>query len=404
VPALFTPEGVHARRRRHARAQPLGVRWPVQHRRLIGRFETVALLAPSFLHSCILHSRPQFGVRQLLNTLYVTTEGSYLHLDHDTVRMEVDGETKAQVPLHHLGAVVGFGNVLVSPALIARCAEDGRSVVFMTRSGRFRARMVGPQTGNVLLRKAQHEQSEDQRATREIARTLVAGKIKNGRRLVVRAARRTDTESEKEALERAKDRLARALSGLEEEETLEGVRGQEGTAARVYFEVFSYLLRQQREAFEFTNRTRRPPRDRLNAVLSFLYTLLCNDCEAAAEGVGLDPQIGFLHAPRPGRPSLGLDLMEELRAPLADRLALTLINRRQLAPEDFREPEGGAVLLNEEGRETVLVAYQKRKEDTITHPILDQEIELGLLPHAQARILARHLRGELDRYVPYLLR
>jgi len=343
-------------------------------------------------------------VRQLLNTLYVTTGGAYLHLDHDTVRMEVDDETEAQIPLHHLGAIVAFGNVLVSPALLGRCADDGRAVVFLTRTGRFRARVVGPQTGNVLLRKAQHRQAEDADAAREIARAVVAGKVKNARRLVVRAARRADESEAATALDDAKQRLARTLAALEDEATLEGVRGREGNAAHTYFGVFSHLVRQQAEAFPFTGRTRRPPRDRLNAVLSFLYTLLCNDCAAAAEGVGLDPQVGFLHAARPGRPSLGLDLMEELRAPLADRLALTLINRRQLTPDDFRERDGGAVLLNDEGRETVLVAYQERKQDTVTHPVLDQELEIGLLPHAQARLLARHLRGDLDQYVPYLLR
>ena len=357
-------------------------------------------------HSALAIRTSQFEtvVRQLLNTLYVTTEGAYLHLDHDTVRMEVDDETKAQIPLHHLGAIVGFGNVLVSPALMGRCADDGRAVIFMTRTGRFRGRVVGPQTGNVLLRKAQHEQSEDPAAAREVARAIVAGKIKNSRRLVVRAARRAENDDANAALDTAKDDLAASLRLLEDEPTLDGVRGHEGTAAKAYFGVFSHLVRQQSDAFRLTERTRRPPRSRLNAVLSFLYTLLCNDCEAAAEGVGLDPQIGFLHAARPGRPSLGLDLMEELRAPLADRLALTLVNRRQLTPDDFRERDGGAVLLNEEGRETVLVAYQERKQDTITHPVLDQEMERGLLPHAQARLMARHLRGDLDQYIPYLLR
>lgn len=343
-------------------------------------------------------------MRQLLNTLYVTTKGSYLHLDHDTVRMEVDDETKAQIPLHHLGAIVGFGNVLVSPALLARCADDGRAVVFLTRTGRFRARVVGSQTGNVLLRKAQFEQSETTSAAMEIARAIVAGKIKNSRRLVVRAARRVDGASAQGALEEAKQGLARTLSGVEREDTLDGIRGHEGTAAKLYFEVFSHLIRRQADAFHFEERTRRPPRSRVNAVLSFLYTLLCNDCEAAVEGVGLDPQVGFLHTDRPGRPSLGLDLMEELRAPLVDRLALTLINRRQLTPDDFRERDGGTVLLDEEGRKTVLMAYQERKEDTITHPVLDQEIEIGLLPHAQARLLARYLRSDVDRYIPYLVR
>ena len=356
-------------------------------------------------HSVFHTSQSQLDpvVRQLLNTLYVTTGGAYLHLDHDTVRMEVDGETEAQIPLHHLGAIVGFGNVLVSPALLARCADDGRAVVFLTRTGRFRARVEGPQTGNVLLRKAQFEASEDPDAAREIARALVAGKVKNSRRLVVRAARRTNGTAG-DALDEAKQELATALRLLEDEATLDGVRGHEGTAAKTYFDVFTHQVRQQQDAFALDERTRRPPRSRMNAVLSFLYTLLCNDCAAAAEGVGLDPQVGFLHKDRPGRPSLGLDLMEELRAPLADRLALTLVNRRQLAPDDFREREGGAVLLDDDGRETVLVAYQERKQETITHPVLDQEIERGLLPHAQARLLARHLRGDLDQYVPYLLR
>jgi len=355
---------------------------------------------PSF---AIRHSQFATAVRQFLNTLYVTTEGAYLHLDHDTVRMEVEDETEAQIPLHHLGAVVGFGNVLVSPALLGRCADDGRAVVFLTRTGRFRARVVGTQTGNVLLRKAQFRRSEDEEAAREIARAIVGGKIKNSRRLVVRAARRAGGDAAA-ALDEAKQDLAATLRLLKNESTLDGVRGHEGTAAKTYFDVFSHQIRQQDGAFELDGRTRRPPRSRMNAVLSFLYTLLCNDCAAAAEGVGLDPQVGFLHADRPGRPSLGLDLMEELRAPLADRLALTLVNRRQLTPDDFREREGGAVLLDEQGRETVLVAYQERKQDTITHPVLDQEIEIGLLPHAQARLMARHLRGDLDHYVPYLLR
>lgn len=343
-------------------------------------------------------------MRQLLNTLYVTTPGAYLHLDHDTVRMEMEGETKAQVPLHHLGAIVGFGNVLVSPALMGRCADDGRAVVFMTRSGRFRGRVEGPQTGNVLLRQAQFRQSEDVNACVQISRAVVAGKVKNARRVLVRGARRADGEDAQSALGTATDRLADTLDVLEREATLDGLRGHEGTAAKTYFAVLPHLVRQQREAFAVNGRSRRPPRDRFNAVLSFLYTILCNDCVAATEGVGLDPQVGFLHVARPGRPSLALDLMEELRAPIVDRLALTLVNRRQLTPDDFRERDGGAVLLNDDGRKTVLTAYQERKQDTVTHPVLDREMELGLVPHTQARLLARHLRGDLDSYVPYLPR
>lgn len=343
-------------------------------------------------------------MRQLLNTLYVTTEPSYLHLDHDTVRMEVDGDTRAQVPLHHLGALVCFGNVLVSPALMGRCADDGRAVVFMSRTGRFKARVHGPQSGNILLRQAQFDQADSTETRTDIARALVVGKVQNSRRLVVRAAREIDDDHRQTALRNAASRLERTLKYLEAAQSTDEVRGLEGEAAKTYFEVVPAMVRQQRDAFQMNGRSRRPPQDRFNAVLSFLYTLLLNDCSAAAEGVGLDFQMGFLHVPRPGRPSLGLDLMEELRAPIVDRLALTLINRRQLTPDDFRKRSGGAVLLNDEGRKTVIVAYQERKQDEITHPFLDRTMEIGLIPHMQARILARRLRGDMDQYIPFLVR
>lgn len=343
-------------------------------------------------------------MRQLLNTLYVTTAPSYLHLDHDTVRMEVAGDTRAQIPLHHLGAIVCFGSVLVSPALMGRCAEDGRAVVFMSRTGRFRARVHGPCSGNVLLRETQFQHAGAESACTAIARALVAGKVQNSRRLIVRAARETDADACREELQSAADHMARTLDYLETAESTETVRGLEGDAAKTYFGVLAHLIRQQQRAFKMTHRSRRPPRDRFNAVLSFLYTLLLHDCVSAAEGVGLDAQMGFLHTARPGRPSLGLDLMEELRAPVADRLALTLINRRQLTPEDFRACDGGAVLLNDDGRATVIEAYQKRKQDEITHPFLDRTMAIGLIPHTQARLLARTLRGDMDAYIPYLTR
>jgi CRISPR-associated protein Cas1 len=238
----------------------------------------------------------------------------------------------------------------------------------------------------------------------EVARSIVAGKVKNARRVLVRGQRRVDEEDAGRRLDRASKSLADTLDAIKNEATLDGLRGHEGTAAKTYFEVLPHLVRQQTDAFQMNGRSRRPPRDRFNAILSFLYTILCNDCVAAAEGVGLDPQIGFLHTARPGRPSLALDLMEELRAPLVDRLALTLVNRRQLSPDDFRVREGGAVLLNDAGRKTVLVAYQERKQDTVTHPMLDREMEVGIVPHAQARLLARFLRGDLDSYMPYLPR
>jgi CRISPR-associated protein Cas1 len=343
-------------------------------------------------------------MRQLLNTLYVTTHPAYLHLDHDTLRLDVDGEKRAQVPLHHLGAIVCFGDVLVSPALMGRCADDGRGVVFMSRTGRFRARVEGPQTGNVLLRRAQYDQAAAPAAALALARACIAGKIQNSRRLLVRAARETDAPARAERLRAAAKHMAWTLEELPYADTLDAARGLEGDAARRYFGVFADLVRRQREAFPFPCRSRRPPRDRLNALISFLYALLCNDCVAAAEGVGLDTQMGFLHAPRPGRPSLALDLMEELRAPVADRLALTLVNRRQLGPGDFVDRPGGTVYLSDDGRKTVLVAYQERKQVTVQHPLLDRAVEVGLLPHVQARLLARTLRGDMDAYVPYLAR
>lgn len=341
---------------------------------------------------------------QLANTLYVLTQGAYLHLDHDTVRVEVEKQTQLQVPLVHLGGVVTFGNVLMSPALLGRCAEDGRAVTLLDHHGRFQARVVGPTSGNVLLRRAQHLALSNEGRVLEIARCVVAGKIQNERQVLVRAARETIDESDAVALRGAAGSLARAIATTRRCSDLDTLRGVEGTAARSYFSVFDRMVRVDREAFRMVERNRRPPLDRINALLSFLYTLLLADCVAALEGVGLDPQVGFLHALRPGRPALGLDLMEELRSPIADRLVLTLINRRQVAPEDFEERPGGAVTLTDKGRKSVVVGYQERKQDEVHHRVLDRKIPLGLVPHVQARLLARHLRDDLDIYPPYLNR
>lgn len=280
-------------------------------------------------------------MRQILNTLYITTEPCYVHLDHDTVRVEVNGTTKLQVPLHHLGGVVCFGDVLVSPALIRRCGEDGRSLIFLDRNGQFVARVEGPITGNVLLRRAQHLASTLRDCPARIARNIVAAKIQNARQVVLRGAREAENAEDVGPLDQVAKEQAAILSRLSASNDLEQIRGLEGEAARAYFGAFDRMVREDRQAFRMEGRSRRPPLDRMNALLSFLYTLLLNDCVAAAEGVGLDPQVGFLHALRPGRPALGLDLMEELRAVLADRLALTLINRKQVIREDFVEnPEG----------------------------------------------------------------
>jgi CRISPR-associated protein Cas1 len=340
----------------------------------------------------------------LLNTLYITTEGAYLRVDHETLKVEVEKETKLQIPVHHLGGVVCFGDVMVSPAAMARCAEDGRFLVLLDRNGRFQARVEGPVSGNVLLRCAQHEAMADTARTLAIARNIVGGKIQNTRQIVLRAAREADEPADADLLKGTADSLGNALSRVPSCEDVDTVRGIEGESARAYFATFDRMVREDRITFRMDGRSRRPPTDPINALLSFLYALLMNDCVAAVEGVGLDPQMGFLHALRPGRAALALDLMEELRSVLADRLALTLINRKQVAARHFVNRPGGAVHLEEEGRKEVIVAYQKRKQEEITHPVLDQKMPLGLVPHVQARLLARVLRGDLEAYPPYLYR
>ena len=342
-------------------------------------------------------------MRQLLNTLYVMTQGAYVCLDHETVKVEVDGKVQMQVPLHHLGAIVTMGNVMLSPFIMGRCAEDGRAVVVLDWNGRFKCRVVGKTTGNVLLRQAQYEAVRDPGWATAIARNVVAGKVKNSRQILMRGARETDNHAEVEALKKAADVLGDALFHLKDATDLDHVRGLEGEAANAYFHVFDRMVKEEdRQTFALNGRSRRPPLDPMNGLLSFLYTLLLNDCITAVEGVGLDSQMGFLHALRPGRPSLGLDMMEEFRSVLADRLALTLINRKQLTGKHFEVRPGGATYLNDVGRKEVVVAYQKRKQDEFHHPILDEKVPFGLLPHVQARLLARHLRGDLEAYTPVL--
>jgi len=341
---------------------------------------------------------------ELLNVLYVQTQGAFLHLKHDTVSIKVENETKLRVPLLRLSGIVVFGRVMVTPYLIQRCAQDGRALVWMTGHGRFRGRLAGPTQGNVLLRRAQHLALSEPNHPWRIARQIVAGKIQNSRNQILRSARDTKDSADKTALAEAAERLAGVLARLKGTRDLNEIRGAEGEAARAYFNVFNQMLRIDDEVFVFDKRTRRPPRDPINSVLSFLYSLLCAECAAALEGVGLDPQVGYLHALRPGRPALALDLMEELRSPLADRLTLTLINRRQLRAKHFEDKDGGAVYLNEDGRRAVLVAYQERKETEIKHRVLQKKIPFGLVPHVQARLLARHLRGDLEHYPPFICR
>lgn len=341
----------------------------------------------------------------LLNTLYVTLPDSYLRLDNDTLRVvDADKETRLRVPLHHLQAVVCFGHVGLSAVLLHRLAEDGKALVLLDVNGRFKARLEGATNGNVLLRCAQHRAVEDAAWTLEIARHLVGGKVHNQRQVLLRGARETKDGAESAQLTRAAQNLAASLRALPAASDLDTLRGLEGEAARGYFEALNLLVKpERREHFRMDGRSRRPPRDRMNALLSFFYSMWMNDCRSAIEAVGLDPQMGFLHALRPGRAALALDLMEEFR-PWADRLALTLINRAQLRPEDFVEREGGAVLLDGEARKAVVIAYQERKREELNHPLLADPVPLGLVPLVQARLLARHLRGEGAVYEPFAMR
>jgi CRISP-associated protein Cas1 len=343
-------------------------------------------------------------MQTLLNTLYITTPLAYLHLDNDTVRVEVERETRLRVPLHHLGGIVVFGNVLVSPALMHRLADNGQSLVLLDGNGRFKARLEGPVSGNILLRQAQHAKAGEPPFALGLARACVAGKVRNCRQVLLRGAREAKSEKDGAALSRGADDLAATLRALPDAADLDTLRGLEGEAARQYFGCLNRLVRADaREDFALDGRTRRPPRDRLNALLSFLYAMLMNDCRSALEAVGLDPQLGFLHAVRPGRAALALDLMEEFRHQ-ADRLALTLVNRGQVTAGDFTLHEGGGVSLSEKGRKAVVVAWQERKQETLSHPLLEQPVALGLLPQLQARFLARTLRGDMESYIPFLLR
>lgn len=344
-------------------------------------------------------------MRQLLNTLYVTTPNAWLRLEGDTLVVEVEREKKMQVPLHHLGGIVTFGDTMLTPALLHRCADDGRAVALLDRNGQFKARLEGAVNGNILLRQAQHAAAGDPARTLALARACVAGKLRNSRNLLLRGAREAETDTDRKPLRQAATLIAGHLRRIPLAGDLDSVRGLEGDAARLYFEAIGFVVRSaQRPIFTFTRRSRRPPLDRFNALLSFLYTLLTHDCRAALEGVGLDPQLGFLHVVRPGRPALALDLVEEFRAPLADRLALTLINRGQLGERDFEPRPGGAVYLSADGRRTVITSYQQRKQEEALHPLLKEPVPIGLLTHLQARLLARTLRGELPDYLPYLQR
>lgn len=341
---------------------------------------------------------------ELLNVLYVQMPGAFVRLDHDAVAVDVDGQLKLRVPLIRLASIVVFGRVVVSPAIIERCALDGRGLVWLDGRGRFVGRVEGPTRGNVLLRREQHLALDDPLRTLEIARRAVAAKVGNARHALLRAGREPGDATEARKIADAAAHLGRSIDAVATARSLDEVRGVEGAAARAYFGVFGLLVRADRTSFPFDVRSRQPPRDRTNALISFLYALVLAECSSALEGVGLDPQVGYLHALRPGRPALALDLLEEFRAVVADRLALRLINRRQVQAADFEDQPGGAIFLAEEGRRTVLRAFQERKAEEIPHRVLGRSIPVGLLPHVQARLLARHLRGDLAAYPAFRAR
>lgn len=344
-------------------------------------------------------------MKKLLNTLYVMSEGAWLHKDGSNVVVRIDGAERGRAPAHLLGQIVCVGRVGMSPELMLFCAGEGISITFLGATGRFLGRVEGPTSGNVLLRRAQHEATRDGASLLPVARAIVAAKIANQRGALARALRDHGARMKPPArgtLDAARDRLARAARRALHAPDLEELRGLEGDAGCLYWRAFPLLIRA--EGFTFQGRNRRPPRDPVNALLSFLYVLLAADCRAGLEAHGLDPQMGFLHRDRPGRMSLALDLMEEFRSPLADRTALTLINRGQLKPRDFRREETGGVFLTDEARKAVLTAWQERKRTTLRHAFLDETIPLGLIPHLQAQLLARYLRGDLDAYPAYVWR
>ncbi len=340
-------------------------------------------------------------MKKLLNVLYVTAPEAYLFLDGENVVIKKGEKIEMRLPLHNLENIVCFNYLGVSPALMGACTDKNIGLCFLRPSGRFLARVTGKIRGNVLLRKRQYEISENESESAKIAASFLIGKIYNCRKVLARAVRDHALLVDTTALSKASNSLKETLSILQECESVAELMGFEGSAARLYFGVFDELILHQKEAFFFKERSRRPPLDNVNALLSFLYTLLTSEVSSALESVGLDPYVGFLHQDRPGRPSLALDLMEELRPVFADRLVLSLINRKQINGKGFVEKESGGILMDDETRKKVLTIWQERKRETIMHPYLQERIEFGLIPYVQALLLARFLRGDLDMYPPF---
>ncbi len=341
-------------------------------------------------------------MKKHLNTLFVTTQGAYLAKDGETVAVKVDQEVRIRIPIHTIGGIVCFGNVSASPFLMGFCAANGVGISFLTEYGRFLARVQGPVSGNVLLRREQYRKADDPEFSAEMAKAVVTGKIANCRTVLQRALRDHGAKIDAPMVEKASGHLYQHLEMLQKDVHLDTVRGYEGDAAHVYFGVFDQLVVSQKDQFSFNERNRRPPLDNVNCLLSFIYTLIMHDVRSALESVGLDPAVGFLHRDRPGRPGLALDIMEEFRPFIADRLVLSLINLRQVQGKGFQKSDSGAVTMTDETRKTVLVAYQERKQEEIYHPFIEEKVTIGILFHIQALLLARFMRGDLDGYPPFL--
>jgi CRISPR-associated protein Cas1 len=343
-------------------------------------------------------------LRKLLNILYVTSPDAYLAKEGETVLVLIGEETKLKIPIHNLEGIVCFGYTGVSPALMHLCAERNVALSFLSESGKFRAKVTGRVNGNVLLRRKQYRTADQPEESLLIAKSFIFGKLFNCRCVLQRYIRDHEEKGNTDAVGEGIKTLSINLQKATDCMNLDILRGIEGEGARTYYGLFNCLILESKQLFQFNGRSRRPPRDPVNALLSFLYTLLAHDCSAALETVGLDPQVGFLHRERPGRPSLALDLMEELRPYLVDRLTLTLINNRQVDIKDFTFKESGGVIMNDDTRKNIIAAWQRRKQEEITHPFLGEKIPIGLIPYTQALLLARYLRGDLEAYPPFLMK
>ena len=342
-------------------------------------------------------------MKKLLNTLYITNELCYLSRDRENIVISIDGKEVKRLPIHILEGIICFNYNGVSPGVMKLCSENNISIAFLTPYGRFCARLTGKVNGNVYLRREQYRIADSDEKSLAIAKNCIIGKLHNSRKMLMRAVRDHKEKINSEVMNKTIENIKEQLEKIKLLDSKDSLRGIEGEAARSYFRNFNEMILTQKDIFLFNERTKRPPKDRVNALLSFLYSLLTYEVQSALESVGLDSYVGFFHTDRPGRPSLALDMMEELRGYMVDRLVLTLINKKQIDKKHFEEKENESVLLNEKGRNLVIEAWQKKKQEEMTHPFIDEKIQIGLLPYVQAQLLARVIRGDIEEYPPFML-